>query len=115
MRLVSQRGQSTGEYAILIAVAVGAIVAMQLYVKRGLQGRVKGASDFMASQTPTLGTLQQYEPYYNASNYNVKQDRKAEEGVVTGGATSRTAIDEITTRTGNATTETDQSKDDDWK
>ena len=45
MRLFSKRAQTTAEYAILIGLVVGALVAIQTYVKRGVQGRFKDASD----------------------------------------------------------------------
>lgn len=38
------------EYAILIAVVIGALIGMQTYVKRGLQGRLKAASDDVGTQ-----------------------------------------------------------------
>ncbi len=41
----NKRAQSTAEYAILIALVVGAVVAMQTYVKRGIQARQKVESD----------------------------------------------------------------------
>lgn len=44
-RLFNKRAQSTLEYAILIAVVVGALIGMQTYVKRGLQNRLKLAAD----------------------------------------------------------------------
>ena len=41
----NKRAQSTAEYAIVIALVIGAVVAMQVYVRRGLQARMKGAVD----------------------------------------------------------------------
>jgi Flp pilus assembly pilin Flp len=43
--LRKNNGQGTAEYAILVALVVAAIVGMQTYVKRGLQGRYKDAGD----------------------------------------------------------------------
>jgi len=45
-----KRAQSTLEYAVIIAVVVGALIAMQIYVKRGLQGRLRQASDDVGDQ-----------------------------------------------------------------
>ena len=45
-----KRGQSTLEYAILIVVVIGAFLAMQQYIKRGLQGRLKSAADDVGDQ-----------------------------------------------------------------
>lgn len=44
------RGQSTLEYAIIIAVVVGALLAMQIYMKRGLEGKLKDSSDNIGAQ-----------------------------------------------------------------
>ena len=41
-------GQSVVEYAILVAVVVTAVAAMQVYAKRGIQAAVKGAADQMS-------------------------------------------------------------------
>lgn len=115
MRLITRRGQSTAEYAVLIAVAVGAIVAMQIYVKRGIQGKVKGAMDHFTSQgTAETGTIAQYEPYTASSDYNVVQGRSAVETMAVGGSVARTGISETTTRTGSSRTEVDRTQDTNW-
>ena len=44
------RGQSTLEYAIIVMVVVGALLAMQIYMKRGLQGKLKDSSDNIGAQ-----------------------------------------------------------------
>ena len=49
-RLFNKKAQSTLEYAILIAVIIGALIGMQTYVKRGLQGRLKTAADDLGTQ-----------------------------------------------------------------
>lgn len=46
----SIRGQSTLEYAIIIMVVVGALLAMQIYMKRGLEGKLKDSSDNIGAQ-----------------------------------------------------------------
>jgi len=38
-------GQSTAEYAVLLAVVAAAIISMQIYIKRGVQGRIRDLSD----------------------------------------------------------------------
>jgi hypothetical protein len=52
--------QSILEYAILIAIVIAAVVVMQVYMKRGISGRLKESSDkisggeaFSASNTAT--------------------------------------------------------------
>lgn len=44
------KGQSTLEYALIIAVVVGALLAMQIYMKRGMEGRMRKAADDIGQQ-----------------------------------------------------------------
>ncbi len=44
------KGQSTLEYALIIAVVVGALLAMQVYFKRGVQGKLREATDDIGGQ-----------------------------------------------------------------
>ena len=69
-RLYDRKAQSTGEYALVFAIILGAIVAMQTYVKRGIQGRVKSGTDYMARETMGVGDATQYDPYYYTSSYD---------------------------------------------
>src|ERR1039457_6290226 len=48
--LNQKRGQSTLEYAVLIVVIIGALLTIQVYIKRGVQGRLKQASDDIGDQ-----------------------------------------------------------------
>jgi hypothetical protein len=48
--LNQKRGQSTLEYAVLIVVIIGALLTIQVYIKRGIQGRLKQASDDIGDQ-----------------------------------------------------------------
>lgn len=60
----NKKAQNTAEYAILIALVIGAVVAMQTYAQRALQGRMRDASLQFVDETSNLGTTAQYEPYY---------------------------------------------------
>jgi hypothetical protein len=44
------KGQSTMEYAILIIIIIGALLSIQVYIKRGVQGRLRSASDDIGEQ-----------------------------------------------------------------
>ena len=55
----SKRGQSTLEYAVLIVVIIAALIAMQVYIKRGVQGRLRESSDQIGEQ---------FSPGYTVSN-----------------------------------------------
>lgn len=60
----NRKGQNTAEYAILIALVVGGVIAMQTYAQRALQGRIRDASVQFRDQTSEIGNTLQYEPYY---------------------------------------------------
>jgi len=48
--LNQKRGQSTLEYAVLIVVIIGALLTVQVYFKRAVQGRVKSSADDIGDQ-----------------------------------------------------------------
>lgn len=48
--LNQKRGQSTLEYAVLIVIIIGALLTIQTYIKRGVQGRLKSAADDIGDQ-----------------------------------------------------------------
>ena len=70
-----KKGQNTAEYAILISLVVAAVIAMQTYVQRGLQSRMRGAvREYLVGETAELGDTVQYEPYYLETNFNVLRE-----------------------------------------
>jgi uncharacterized protein (UPF0333 family) len=104
--LNSKKGQNTAEYAILIGVIVAAAIAMQIYVRRGMQARVKDAVDYsMTGANNEMGnffTQKQYEPYYLQTNYTTTQASVASESLQQGGGVIRdSSTGETTQRTGN--------------
>jgi Flp pilus assembly pilin Flp len=48
--LNQKRGQTTLEYAVLIVVVIGALLTIQVYIKRGVQGRLRSAADDIGEQ-----------------------------------------------------------------
>jgi Flp pilus assembly pilin Flp len=69
----NRRAQNIMEYAIIIALVTAALIAMQLYMRRGLQGRIH---DMSRQVSPY-----QYVPGEGAteSDYVVETKQKAEE------------------------------------
>ena len=70
----NKKAQNTAEYALLIALVVAAIIAMQTYAQRALQARIRDASTYLTNLTTTgatIGNTAQYEPYYLESSYEV--------------------------------------------
>jgi uncharacterized protein (UPF0333 family) len=94
----NKKAQNTLEYAILISLVVAGIVAMQTYAQRALQARVYDAATYMTNDTSgngiTLGTTNQYEPYYLDSSYDVTSDGSETRGL--GG--NETTYNEISNR-----------------
>ena len=88
MRSSNERGTtSMGEYALLIFLVVGTIIAMTTYVKRGFQARMHDARHYMittASEACNKACMnatwmngenrigEQYEPYYAFVDAEVK-------------------------------------------
>lgn len=90
--MFSRKGQSTLEYAIIIAVVVGGLLAMQHYVKRGYQGKLKSAADDMG---------QQFDPDTYGGNFTQSQTGHVKQ-VVSGGQTKTTQEEaQVNARTGN--------------
>ncbi len=98
MLRLMRKGQSTAEYAIVIGLVIGAAVAMQIYVKRGIQGKIKNAVDYN-DPAATMMTTSQYEPYYSTSSMTASRTATDSETVATGGGVARTTSD-TTSRTG---------------
>ncbi len=44
------KGQSTMEYALIIVVVAGALLAMQIFMKRGMENRLRNAADDIGKQ-----------------------------------------------------------------
>jgi hypothetical protein len=100
--MFNRKGQNVVEYSILIAVVVGAAIAMQTYVKRGMQSKVKDAVDHVGSSQDVGGNpLQftqggQYEPYYVNSHADVSSQRALHENTQANGVVQRNDINETT-------------------
>lgn len=86
-----RKGQTVAEYAVLLSLVIAAALAIQVYVKRGIQARVKMGTDAYTSVTETIttggegaksasfGTLSQYEPYYQETQYDRYQENIEQE------------------------------------
>ncbi|MFC1510573.1 hypothetical protein ACFL49_02825 [Candidatus Omnitrophota bacterium] len=54
----TKQGQSTLEYAILIVIIIAALLSVQVYIKRGIQGRFKSATDDIGDQFSPSNTTE---------------------------------------------------------
>lgn len=106
-KLNARRGQNTAEYAILIGVIVAAAIAMQIYIRRGMQARIKDAVDFTRTADDDAGgnifTNSQYEPYYMSTDMTTTQTGSTSQQLQTGGGIVKDSISEAVERTGNQT------------
>ena len=68
--LIKKRGQSTLEYAILVVVVIMALVAIQAYLKRGIQGRMKDSADQIGDQFSPIYT--QYNHITESGSYTTE-------------------------------------------
>jgi len=74
MRL--RKAQSINEYSICLAVIIFAVIAMQTYTRRGLQGRYFDLVERTTAQASPASN--QYEPYYRDEDYTLKHERNIE-------------------------------------
>jgi hypothetical protein len=106
MLKLTRKGQSTAEYAIVIGLVIAAVMAMQVYVKRGIQAKLKDASDTNVVVTGSdygVNSVEQYEPQYLSSSAGMVSTRNAigVTTVSTGGGVKREITgNETSTRTG---------------
>jgi uncharacterized protein (UPF0333 family) len=70
---LNKKGQSTLEYSVIVAVVVAGLIAMQVYIKRGMQGRLRQASDDIGEQ---------FSPGYTTSNYTTTSNVTSNESTV---------------------------------
>ncbi|MCX5698286.1 MAG: hypothetical protein NTX01_01105 [Candidatus Omnitrophica bacterium] len=111
MLRLKKTGQSTAEYAIVIGLVLAAVIGMQVYVKRGIQAKIKGYVDKkpmgVDGKESAMFVTDQYEPNYASSNMDT--NRTANETIQTnedGEVISTISADgEVTKRWGTQTTE----------
>jgi uncharacterized protein (UPF0333 family) len=57
---VKSKGQSTLEYVILLGFIVAALIAMGIYMKRGMQGRLRESTDQVGDQYSATNFKSEY-------------------------------------------------------
>lgn len=91
---MSKKGQSTLEYAIIVVVIVAALIIMQVYIKRGVQGKLRDSSDDIG---------QQYSPGITTGSYTTTTGSTQQEVVTRAGVTTTTVSRGSQSRTGSET------------
>lgn len=95
------KGQSLAEYTICVAGIILAVLVMQVYVKRGLQGRYIDVAEHVAKQISDSG-MTQYEPYYRNEVSTEQKDTGIHEVIRERGWVGRTINQDRTTREGTS-------------
>ena len=106
------KAQSISEYSICVVIIVLALVAMQLYVKRGMQGRYLEVADSamaevraqaLNAQGATYNADKypnQYEPVDQAQKIGSVQDTIEKRNALAGGQVNKTITKDTLTRQG---------------
>jgi uncharacterized protein (UPF0333 family) len=87
-----KKGQSTLEYVILVGFIIAALIAMAIYMKRGVQGKLRESTDQIGDQ---------YEAGKTTSLYVVGTDMSQTEAVSGAGHITTTINRNEQTRTGS--------------
>ena len=108
----NKKAQNTAEYALLIAIVIGVFSIMQVYLKRGMQSRLKEGMDNIpaivvaqetaVSSSGLFGTNEQYEPYYyreGAYNINTTSSEGTEKGTIANTATGLAGVRDLANAT----------------
>lgn len=111
----NKKAQNTMEYALLIAIVIGVFSAMQLYIRRGLQARIRAGTDSIpgivlgqsdVASSAVFGNATQYEPYYVREgdyNYTTVSNDGDERGTLDEAGGVRELTNQTTTRNGTQT------------
>lgn len=94
MRLRNKRAQSILEYAVIVGVVVAGLLAMQVYIKRGLEGKLRSSADDIGEQ---------YAPGNTTGSYTTVTGRSATEVTTPAGVTTNTITRGTQTKTGSET------------
>ncbi len=72
--LHNKRAQSALEYAVVLAVIAGALIAMQIYMKRGIEGRFRSSTDDIGEQFDAKKADYSYTTTRNATTKDETDD-----------------------------------------
>lgn len=87
---ISKKSQSIMEFSLLIALVISVYIGMQIYIKRGLQGRLKDASDDFALK------MESDIPWADISTASATLDGQFEDADISGRRTTIVSTDKET-------------------
>ena len=91
MLMRHEKGQSTVEYAIIIAVVISALLVMQFWMRRGVMGKLRDSTDSIGDQ---------FNPYEATAEVNKNFNSGRVENMAASGAVTTTGIAENQSETG---------------
>lgn len=106
-RFFSWKAQSLIEYSLILAIVGAALIGMQLYMKRGLQGVVKTAADQLGTQEGAQVLINFRRQASSISVTNESRAGSVETHVSRGGAQTKN-IDTTSTSRGSSTSVSQQ-------
>lgn len=92
-------GQSTVEYAVLIVVVIAALIAMAIFMKRGVMGKARESTNQIGEQFTPLSTVNDYTRTYTSTRNEVS--------ATDGSVQSTITADEIQNKVGTESVEAD--------
>lgn len=112
IKLRGKNGQTIGEFAILMGIIVAATIAMQVYIRRGVQARIKDTYDYVRQVNYTadsggdqtfsgMFSTNQYEPTFLESSLKTLQNGTRNVQMKQGGGLMTNISQEVTQRTGS--------------
>jgi len=91
---LGRKGQSTLEYAVLIVVIIAALIAMQVYLKRGIQGKMRESADTIGEQfSPGITQGNKYTQSW--MNQTTQSDRWSERTIIQNQWQNRSGIENV--------------------
>lgn len=93
MRCFNKKAQSTLEYAMIIAVVVGTLLAIQVYIKRGVEDRARSSVDNIGDQFSAGDTTSKY---ITEETTNITKEYAGTDGTFGGDANKGVSKTEIT-------------------
>jgi len=96
-----KKAQSTIEYAVIITAIVAALVTMQIYIKRGIQGRMRQSADSIGEQYAPTNTTSDMTTSFSSNSITTTNTEEKD-----GTTTTTTKVDtpsETQTRAGSET------------
>lgn len=102
MLLRNHKGQSTVEYAIIVAVVISALLVMQFWMRRGVMGKLRESSDSVGEQ---------FNPFAATHNLTKTFGATRHEKTTAAGATTTSNISENQGTAGTETTAGDMTQE----